>query len=100
MYELLISFTVFVPQSCIVFLNSSYNILIIFSTPYYPPQAKLNTLGLPTNTQSAPRATALKISFPLLTPPSTYTSHFPLHTLAISSNTSIGANAPSNYLPP
>ena len=41
-----------------------------FSTPAYPSVANPQRIGLPMKTASAPRANALRISVPLLTPPS------------------------------
>ena len=68
---------------------------------YYYKDQLINIKNyITTNTHLAPNATALKISLPLLAPPSTYISHLPLTAFAISSNTSIGARQLSNYLAP
>ena len=56
--------------------------------------------GLPTQQQSAPNANALKISVPVLIPPSTCTPILPLAASTHSGNASIVAVTPSNWRPP
>ena len=61
------------PQLNIASFSSSFNILIKFSTPVCPSQAKAHGTGRPIQTRSAPRAKALRTSEPVLTPPSNQT---------------------------
>ena len=81
-------------------LNSSLRIFSISFTPSSPLYANPQSVGLPTQTKSAPRASALKISVPCLTPPSTCTGIFPCTASTTSGRASNVASAPFSCLPP
>ena len=57
--------------------NSSPMIARARSTPAWPPAASAHRIGLPTSTPRAPSASAMAMSRPRRTPPSTHTSARP-----------------------